>query len=56
MQDQVLNVLKESQEPLKAGEIATKLGVDKSEVDKTIKVLKKEDKIVSPKRCYYASK
>ena len=39
----VLNVLKESNEPLKAGEIAEKANIDKKEVDKAIKELKKED-------------
>lgn len=54
MKDTVLNVLKSSDQPLKAGEIAEKAGVDKAEVDKAIKELKKEEKIVSPKRCYYS--
>lgn len=52
----VLNVLKESNEPLKAGEIAEKANIDKKEVDKAIKELKKEDLITSPKRCYYTAK
>lgn len=52
----VLNVLKESNEPLKAGEIAEKANIDKKEVDKAIKELKKEDLITSPKRCYYTVK
>lgn len=52
----VLNVLKESNEPLKAGEIAEKANIDKKEVDKAIKALKEEDLITSPKRCYYTAK
>ncbi len=40
--------------PLKTQEIADLLGVDKKVVDKIIKKLKKEGKITSPKRCYYA--
>lgn len=51
--EKVLNTLKESEEPMKAGEIAEKSGVDKKEVDKAIKKLRSEEKIVSPKRCYY---
>jgi len=54
--EMVLNVLKESNEPLKAGEIAEKANIDKKEVDKAIKELKKEDLITSPKRCYYTAK
>ena len=49
----VYNALKASGTPLKAGEIAEKSGIDKKEVDKAIKVLVKESKITSPKRCYY---
>ncbi|GFN34615.1 HTH domain-containing protein [Tepidimicrobium xylanilyticum] len=52
----VLKTLKESEEPLKAAEIAEKANVDKKEVDKAIKALKKEDLIESPKRCYYTAK
>ncbi|KLO21000.1 MarR family transcriptional regulator [Marinitoga sp. 1197] len=52
----VVKVLSESKEPLKAGEIAEKAGIDKKEVDKAIKKLKKEEKIESPKRCYYTIK
>jgi Mn-dependent DtxR family transcriptional regulator len=40
-------------ETLKAGEIAEKLNVDKKEIDKAMKKLKKEEKITSPKRCFW---
>lgn len=52
----VLKAMKKSGKPLKAGEIAELAGVDKKLVDKAIKILKKEDKIISPKNCYYAAK
>ncbi|MBM7559147.1 HTH domain-containing protein [Marinitoga litoralis] len=52
----VVKVLSESKEPLKSGEIAEKAGIDKKLVDKAIKELKKEEKIESPKRCYYTLK
>lgn len=52
----VLQTLKDSQEPLKAGEIAEKSGQDKNAVDKVIKVLVKEDLVTSPKRCFYQAK
>lgn len=42
--------------PLKGGEIAAIAGIDKKEVDKAIKNLKKEEKIISPKACYYQPK
>ena len=41
---------------LKSGELSEKTGIDKKEVDKAIKLLKKESLIESPKRCYYSSK
>ncbi|BCD61129.1 MULTISPECIES: helix-turn-helix domain-containing protein [unclassified Nitratiruptor] len=56
MEEKVLELLKNSDKPLKSGEIAEALGVDKKEVDKVIKKLKSEGKIESPKRCYYAIK
>jgi predicted transcriptional regulator len=52
----IINTLKNSNEPLKGGEIAEKSGVDKKEVDKIIKNLVKEDLIESPKRCFYQLK
>lgn len=55
VKEQVLEVLKNSAEPLKGGEIAEKAGIDKKEVDKAIKALKAEEKITSPKRCFYSA-
>ncbi len=52
----VLKVLRESEEPLRPGQIAEKANIDKKEVDKAIKELKKEDLIESPKRCFYTAK
>lgn len=52
--EKVLEMLKKSEAPMKAGEIAETSGLDKKEVDKAIKELKKEGTIVSPKRCYYS--
>lgn len=52
----VLKTLKGSPKPLKSAEIAVAAGIGKEDVDKAIKVLKKEDKIASPKVCYYIAK
>ncbi len=49
----VLETLKNSEKPLKSGEIAEKTGLDKKEIDKIIKVLKTEELIYSPKNCFY---
>jgi predicted transcriptional regulator len=54
MENKVLDALKESGEPMKSGEIAKLIGEDAKEVSKIINNLKKEGKIVSPKRCYYS--
>ncbi len=55
MKDKVLQVFRESGEPLKAGEVAEKAGLDKKVVDKAIKELKDEGLLDSPKRCYYSA-
>lgn len=54
--EKVLETMRVSGKPMKAGEIAEASGMDKKEVDKAMKVLKKEEKIVSPKYCYWEPK
>lgn len=54
--ENIIKVLRESDEPMKTGDIANVLNMDKKEVDKGIKTLKQEDKIFSPKRCFYSAK
>jgi hypothetical protein len=49
----VINTLRKAGKAMKSGEIAETAGIDKAEVDKVIKKLKKEEKILSPKNCYY---
>ena len=51
--DKVLEVMKKEGKPLNAGKIAELGGLDRKDVDKAMKTLKKENKIVSPKRCYW---
>lgn len=43
-------------EPVNAGKVAEATGIDRKEVDKVMAKLKKEGKIVSPKRCYWEIK
>lgn len=52
----VLKTLQESGKPMKSAEIAAQTGIDKAAVDKAIQSLKKEEKIVSPKVCFYTAK
>ena len=56
MENKVLEVLVNAGKPLRPGDIAKELGVelDSKEVSKAIAELKKEGKVMSPKRCYYA--
>lgn len=54
--EKVLAAVQAAGKPLKAGEIAEAAGLDKKEVDKAMKVLKAEEKIVSPKRCFWEPK
>ena len=52
--EQVLKVFQDNKEPMRPGEVAEKAGLDRKEVDKAIKTLKNEGKIISPKRCFYS--
>jgi predicted transcriptional regulator len=54
VKDRVLATLRELGRPARPGEIAQAAGLTKDEVSKAIKELKKEGKITSPKRCFYA--
>jgi predicted transcriptional regulator len=56
MKDIVIKTLSNAGKALKVGEIAELSGLNKSDVDKAIKELKKEEKIFSPKVCYYSVK
>ncbi len=52
----VLEVLKKEGNPMSAGQITEISGLDRKEVDKAMKLLKDEELIVSPKRCYWEAK
>ena len=49
----ILDAMKKAGKALKAAEVAELTGLDKAEVDKVFKTLKKEGKIESPKVCFY---
>lgn len=55
-EEKVMQVFIEADKPLRASDIADISGLDKKEIDKVVKKLKKEEKIISPKRCYYEPK
>jgi biotin operon repressor len=53
MEDRVLSAMKDEGRPMKGGEIADALGVDRKDVDKAMNSLKKTGAITSPKRCFW---
>lgn len=52
----VLKAMQKAGKPLKAGDIAELAKIDKKLVDKAIKLLKDEGKVISPQRCFYSVK
>ncbi len=55
MENKVLEAL-ESAGEVKVAQLAELVGEEKAAVDKVIKKLVKEEKVYSPKRCFYAVK
>ncbi len=51
--DSIIKILKTKGKPMKTGEIAESTGIDKKEIEKTLKNLVKENILHSPTRCYY---
>ena len=52
----VLECFEKNDEPMNTTAVAEKTGIDKKEVSKVMDKLKKEEKIYSPKRCYWQIK
>ncbi|MCF7797596.1 MAG: MarR family transcriptional regulator [Lentisphaeria bacterium] len=52
----ILDAMRAAAKPLKAGDVAELTGIPKDEVSKIFNDLKKSEKIVSPKRCFYQVK
>lgn len=53
-EEKVLQAMKKAGEPVKPGDLADATGLSKDEVTKAISKLKKDGKVTSPKRCFYA--
>lgn len=47
----IIAAMKEAGKPISAGEVEKLTGLDRKDIDKAFKELKKEEKIVSPVRC-----
>ena len=52
----ILAAMREAGEPMSAGQIAEATGIDRKEIDKAMKTMKKDESIISPKRCYWQPK
>jgi len=56
MEQKVLDAMKKAGKPVRPGDVAKTLGVEGKEVSKAINALKKQGKVISPKRCFYSLK
>ena len=54
MEKKVLSAMKKAGKPVRPGDLAKTMGLDSKDVSKVIQTLKKQGKVMSPKRCYYA--
>ncbi len=54
--EKVIRAFKDSTEPLNATKVSEISGVEKKNVNKIMKELKKDETIYSPKRCYWSLK
>ncbi|OGD46115.1 transcriptional regulator [Candidatus Bathyarchaeota archaeon RBG_16_57_9] len=52
--DKVLKAMMDAGKPVRPGAVAKALGMEDKAVSKAIDALKKEGKVHSPKRCFYA--
>lgn len=52
----VLEYFEKAAAPARTGDVVEATGLDKKEVEKAMDKLKKEGKIVSPKRCFWELK
>jgi DNA-binding MarR family transcriptional regulator len=53
-EEAVLNAMKNEGRPVRPGDVVEITGLDKNDVSKAIKELRKKGLIDSPKRCFYA--
>ena len=53
-EQKVLKAMEKAGKPVRPGDVAKISGLPKDEVSKIIRDLKKQGKVTSPKRCFYA--
>lgn len=51
--EKVFETIRDAGQPVSAGQIAEKSGIERKEVDKAMKKLKTSGRISSPKNCYW---
>jgi len=56
MENKILDALKKVGKPVRPGDIAKMIAEESKSVSKVIADLKKQGKVISPKRCYYSLK
>ena len=56
IKETILQAMEQAGKALKAGELAELTGLSREEVDKGLKILKKEELISSPKVCFWEPK
>ena len=54
MEKKILNAMKKAGKPVRPGDVAKMVGMESKDVSKIINNLKKEGKVISPKRCFYS--
>jgi biotin operon repressor len=51
--DKVIAAMKKAGKAVSAGQLVDLTGIDRKEIDKAMKKLKTDGKIISPKNCYW---
>jgi Mn-dependent DtxR family transcriptional regulator len=54
MEKKVLDAMRKAGKPVRPGDVAKMINEESKTVSKVISTLKKQGKVTSPKRCYYA--
>ena len=54
MEKKILDAMKKADKPVRPGDVAKMINEESKTVSKVISTLKKQGKVTSPKRCYYA--
>ena len=54
MEKKILSAMKKAGKPVRPGDVAKMVGMESKDVSKIINNLKKEGKVISPKRCFYS--